>query len=338
VIPVVDGHNDVLLRLWLSGRPESFFERSDEGHVDLPRAREGGLAAGFFAVFVREEDAEVDVEARRYELGLSPPVEHAYAARVAAEQIELLHRLAAGGELAVARTVADVERAVAGGPLAAILHLEGAEPIDPKLRALDPLVESGLRSLGIVWSRPNAFGVGVPFAFPGHPDVGPGLTPAGRTLVTRCNEIGVMVDVSHLNGAGFDDVARLSSTPLVATHSNAHALCPIPRNLTDRQLDAIRDSGGVVGVVPDVMMSRPDAANELETPIDVIVAHIEHLAERMGVEHVAIGSDFDGCTPPAVLRDVSRLQLLLDALAWSDAELRKLAHENWLRVLRATWC
>ena len=99
----------------------------------------------------------------------------------------------------------------------------------------------GLRSLGPVWSRPNIFGHGVPFAWPRSPDTGPGLTPAGRDLIKACNKLRVMIDLSHLNEQGFWDVARLSSAPLVATHTCVHAICPSTRNLTDRQLDAIRE-------------------------------------------------------------------------------------------------
>jgi membrane dipeptidase len=146
-----------------------------------------------------------------------------------------------------------------------------------------------------------------------------------------------MVDVAHLNERGFRDVAELSTAPLVSTHTGAHALCPIPRNLTDAQLDAIGESGGVAGVVFDTVMTRADGDLVIDTPLSVIAGHIEYIAERIGVEHVALGSDFDGCFPPAALDDASKLQALFDELAWSDDDLRALAHGNWLRVLRATW-
>ncbi len=122
------------------------------------------------------------------------------------------------------------------------------EAIDTRLEALDVFHAAGLRSLGPVWSRPNAFAHGVPFDFPRGPDTGPGLTAAGKRLVQACNRLGVLVDLSHLNEAGFWDVARISDAPLVATHSCAWALASSPRNLTDAQLDAIRASGGIVGI------------------------------------------------------------------------------------------
>ena len=148
---------------------------------------------------------------------------------------------------------------------------------------------SGLRSLGLVWSRPNIFGHGVPFAFPRSPDTGPGLTPLGKELVRACNRLGVMIDVSHLNEQGFWDVAKLSSAPLVATHACVHAICPSTRNLTDRQLDAIRESDGIVGVNFSVNDVRPDANLNEDTPLHVLTRHFRYLAERIGIDRVAVG-------------------------------------------------
>jgi membrane dipeptidase len=191
-----------------------------------------------------------------------------------------------------------------------------------------------------VWSRPNAFGHGVPFGFPQSPDTGPGLTEAGKALVRACNELGMLVDVSHLNEKGFWDVARISEAPLVATHSAAHALCPSSRNLTDAQLDAIAESGGVVGINFHVGFLRADGQDEAETPILDIVRHVDYVANRIGIEHVALGSDFDGATMPNELGDVSGLPKLIAALqaqGFGEEELAKITHENWMRIFRKTW-
>jgi membrane dipeptidase len=158
--------------------------------------------------------------------------------------------------------------------------------------------------------------------------------------VRRCNELGLLVDLSHLNERGFRDVARISTAPLVATHSNAHALCPSTRNLTDAQLDAVAASGGVVGVNFGTSFLREDGLTTPDTPVADVVRHVDYLAGRMGVDHVAIGSDFDGALPPGSLAGADRLPVLLEAVreeGWSDEDLAKLAHGNWLRVLRDTW-
>ncbi len=155
--------------------------------------------------------------------------------------------------------------------LAAILHFEGAENLGPDPGALGTFYEAGLRSLGLVWSRPNAYGHGVTFRFPASPETGPGLTGGGKELIRGCNRFGVLVDLSHLNERGFWDAAALSEAPLVTTHFNAHALCPSARNLTDRQLGAIRDSGSIVGVNFAIAFLREDGRDDEDTPLETVV-------------------------------------------------------------------
>jgi membrane dipeptidase len=237
----------------------------------------------------------------------------------------------------VARRVEDFHP----GRVTAIMHLEGAEPIEPDLSNLHEWYERGLRSIGLVWSRANAFAEGVPFRFPSSPDTGPGLTDAGRRLVRACNRLGILIDVSHLNEVGFWDVVELSDAPIVATHSNAHVLCPSSRNLTDEQLDAIAGSNGVVGVNFAVGFLRADGdMTDRTTPLSEIVRHIDYLVARMGVDHVALGSDFDGATIPDELGGIAGLPKLIDALAERgyDADaVAKITHGNWLRVLARSW-
>ena len=346
---IFDGHNDTLLRLYRAGRGHApFFDRG-EGHIDLPRARDGGFGGGFFAVFVPADPAtaglpgsDLTITGTGYEVRMAPALDHAYALNTAMAMTGLLLRLEAEarGQVRVVRRTAELSTCLADGVLAAILHFEGAEAIDPDLAALDVFYQAGLRSLGMVWSRPNAFGYGVPFRFPSSPDTGPGLTDAGRELVRACNRLGIMLDLSHLNEQGFWDVAGLSAAPLVATHSAAHAICPSSRNLTDRQLDAIRESDGLVGLNFEVSSLRPDAWDEPDTPLDILVDQVDYLVERLGIEQVAFGSDFDGATMSREIGDAAGLPRLLNTLwarGYDDADLRKLAHENWLRVLGRTW-
>jgi len=356
VNPIIDGHNDTLLRLYRAeqGQPRDFFARGATGHLDLPRARDGGLAAAFFAVFVPPgavdgdgvrvggPNLDVTITETGYEVPLAPPLDPAYARRATFAMVARLFRLESesGGAFRVARTPDDLTAAIAGGPLTAILHLEGAEAIDPDLDALDVLYRAGLRSLGPVWSRPNAFGHGVPFRFPASPDTGPGLTEPGKALVRACNRLGVLLDLSHLNERGFWDVAKLSTAPLVASHSAAHAICPSTRNLTDDQLRAIAASGGLVGMNFEVSSLRPDGHDDPDTPLAVLVQQVDELVARIGVDHVAFGSDFDGATMPRAIGDAAGLPRLVAALrarGYDEPALRRLAHENWLRVLRTTW-
>ena len=350
-VPVFDGHNDALLKLVLPrvGEERGFFERSDSGHLDLSRALEGGFGGGFFACYTpnpeddgwTEESALVRTD-EGYHVGMAPPLDPNYARKTADRMTAMLFQLEAESEgaLKTVRTAAEIDTCLNDGVLAAVLHFEGAENLGPDPAALGELYEIGLRSLGVVWSRPNAYAYGVPFEFPTSPDTGPGLTSAGRDLVRECNRLGVLLDLSHLNEKGFWDVAALSEAPLVATHSNAHALCPATRNLTDHQLDAVRDSDGMVGVTFAVAFLREDGREDENTPLETVVRHVDYLVGRLGIDRVGFGSDFDGAKVPRGIGDASGLPRLLQALrdsGYDDAALEKLAHGNWLRVLRATW-
>jgi membrane dipeptidase len=350
-LPILDGHNDTLLHLHPSelGTQRSFFKESEEGHLDLPRARRGGFAGGFFAIFppaphqAQRMREQLVISETGYEVLPFPALDPAYAQQITLAVAARLFRLEreSAGQVKVVRSVADLTRCLEQQVLAAILHFEGAEAIDADLDALEVFYQAGLRSLGIVWSRPNAFGHGVPFKFPHSPDTGPGLTEAGQELVRACNRLGILLDLAHLNEQGFWDVARLSDAPLVVTHAGVHALCPSTRNLTDRQLDAIRASEGIVGLIFEVGNLRADAANDANTPLDVIVEHLDYLVEHVGIDGVGFGSDFDGgITVPHELGDVSGLPKLIAALrahGYDEAAMRKITHENWLRVLGKTW-
>ncbi|HJQ73990.1 MAG TPA: dipeptidase [Gaiellaceae bacterium] len=319
---IVDGHNDLVLRVC----------RGDEiRHVHLEQAAEADFAGGFFALYVPSPKPQKPTTAH-YELPLPEPIPREEAARVADELYEVFRSL----PVQLATSPEDFQP----GRVAAILHLEGAEPLAEDLSDLDDWYARGLRSIGPVWSRANAFAEGVPFRFPSTGDTGPGLTAAGRELVRACNDRGILVDLSHLNEAGFWDVARLSSAPLVATHSNAHALCPSSRNLTDAQLDAIHDSGGLVGINFAVSFLREDGGQVAATPLTEIVRHVEYVAGRIGIDHVGFGSDFDGAMVPDELGGIAGLPKLvaeLRAAGFDDEGVAKVTHRNWLRVLGDTW-
>ena len=349
--PIFDGHNDTVLSLVKSGR--SFLERSAEGHIDLPRSREGNLGGGFFAVYIydpvnseREKGGSADPEAAMSiyadESTWPEPMPLDYAQSRALSLLGRLLRVeeTSNGAVKVVRTSAALQRSLDTGVFAMLLHFEGAEPLDPEGYALETFYAAGLRSVGLTHSRRNRFARGVPFKFPHSPDTGEGLTDEGKELVRQLNRRRVMIDLSHLNERGFWDVERISDAPLVATHSNAHHLSPTPRNLTDKQLDAIRERRGIAGLNFHVGFLRQDGGKDTNTPIARMVDHIEYMVERMGIDHVGLGSDFDGATMPAELQDAAGLPRLMQGLrdrGYAGEDLAKLAHGNWVRVLRETW-
>lgn len=328
------GHHDALFRLRHSEELDEFLSGSESGHVDLVRTQENSIFASFFACWVENPDDEEETHPE--------PIDPDDAVAATGEMVGLLKELEeqSEGELLIAREFNDLLDCEEDDTHAAILHFEGAEALGEDLEHLDAFYESGLRSLGLVWSRANAFGHGVPFLFPSSPDTGPGLTARGRDLVKVCNGLGIMLDLSHLNEAGFWDVARLSSAPLVATHSNAHALCPSARNLTDEQLRAVADSGGLVGINFCCSDLRDDGEDDPDTDSDLILEHLEYVAELIGIDHVALGTDFDGSVVPSSVEGVESIPgflLQLQERGWSDEELVKLCSGNWLRVLKETW-
>lgn len=337
LLPIFDGHNDLLLRLWKEKSRRSFFVRGRKGHIDLPRARKGNLAGGFFAIFAPSRCILKTRSIRKF-AGLS----QIQAKKMTDAMIDhLVHlEIESQGAARMVRTVDDLTECLKNNVLAMILHFEGAEAIRSSLEELESFYEKGLRSIGPVWSRSNAFAHGVPFAFPHSPDTGPGLTKAGIRLVKKCNEMGILIDLSHLNEKGFWDIAKYSNAPLVATHSNAHALTPSSRNLTDKQLDAIKDSDGMVGVNFAVQFLRSDGKDITNSPLHDIVRHLDYLVEKLGINRVGFGSDFDGAKIPDSLGDASGLPRLITALrrrGYTETDLHKLTHQNWIRVLRLTW-
>lgn len=343
---IFDGHHDLLLRLASNGGRDAVqgFVTGSKGHIDLPRAKKGGFGGGFFAIYVPSpmnvDEAMVQMSKPAYDLPLPEPISFEPALPPVMQQAALLIDLERTGTVKICTSTGDIRAAFDRGRIAAIMHIEGAEAIDPDFYALDVLYRAGLRSVGPVWSRPTIFGEGVPFRYPSTGDIGAGLTAKGVELVRHCNRLGVMIDLSHLNEAGFWDVARLSDAPLVATHSNAHAISPQSRNLTDKQLGAIAESGGMVGLNFATAFLREDGQMQSDVPMDTLLRHLDHMMSILGEDHVGIGSDFDGAIVPDAIGDVGGLGVLRAAMrahGYGEALIRKLAHENWLRVLAKTW-
>lgn len=350
MIPVFDGHNDILLRLYThpENREAIWLTGEGKGHLDLPRMKQGGFAGGFFAIYIPSPEAHDSVDYMQmmenppYRLPLPDLIDAKAAQPVAmamAGHMMWMER-ASGGQFQVVRSAAEIRDCMARGVIAGILHMEGAEAIGEDLDALYAFHGMGLRSIGPVWSRPTIFGNGVPFAFPSSPDTGEGLTEAGKRLVKTCNALKIMIDLSHINEKGFDDVARLSDAPLVATHSNAYAVTPTTRNLTDRQLAMIAESNGMVGLNFATSFLRRDGKQSAEMGWEDVLAHLDHLLDHLGEDRLGLGSDFDGATMPQGIGDVTGLPALQQAMidhGYGAALMQKLCHENWLKLLERTW-
>lgn len=341
--PIFDGHNDTLLRIVEAerkGEKADFFGGTEGFHIDMPKARTGGFAGGLFAMFTPNPSGSGALAGKPV---MGAPIERERAEQYTYAMMDKGDALIAAsqGQIRRCTSAADIRSAMADGAMAMVYHIEGAEVIDRDFAALDKLYERGLRSIGIVWSRNNIFGNGVPFTFPGSPDHGDGLTEVGEELVRECNARGMVIDLSHLNEKGFWDVARISTKPLVASHSNVHTLSASPRNLTDRQLAAIAESKGLVGLNFACGFLREDGQHpRRDTGLEIAIRHLDYMIDKLGEEGVGIGSDFDGCTVPEHIGDASGLPKLIAAMekAGYGAELiSKITHRNWISLLERTW-
>lgn len=335
---VFDGHNDALSRLWCAGDdPVARFARA-EGHVNAPGCAAGGMAGGLFALYSPQQRRVYDFTGFRGQaMPLPQPMAEAPALAAVMGQIGIARRLADAGMITLCTTATQIDAAMGQGRLAAVLHLEGAECIDPDLHVLEALHALGLRSLGPVWSRPTIWGEGVPFGYGRDGDTGPGLTEAGRRLVARCAALGMVVDTSHLTLRGFWDIAEMG-LPLVATHSNAFDLCATTRNLTRDQLRAIGETGGMVGLNLATVFLSPQGWETGRAGIDACLAQIEALVEGAGEAQVGLGTDFDGAPLPDGIGSAADLPRLTDAIAarFGAPMADRLCRSNWLAFLHRT--
>lgn len=279
-------------------------------HIDFPRLLEGGVTAQFFAMFT--DDAFVaDARGRTYRMleAMEQAFDRCGRARLATKAS---HVLAAKAE----------------GTLAAFLTIEGGEAIGESLDDLRSFYARGVRLMTLTWNRINAIGRGADQ--PG-PD---GLTPFGRRVIAEMERLGMIVDVSHLCDQALDEVLAVAQRPLVASHSNARALVPHRRNLTDDQAERIAATGGLVAVTFAGLFVDPVPA---AVTVDRVLDHVDHLVSVIGAEHVGLGTDFDGF-PAAigmVMPDCTHLPELTEGLVrrgYAEQDIRAIMGGNWLRI------
>ena len=346
---IFDGHNDLLTRLWLSASDDpvhDFIYGTLPGHLDLQRCQQAGWMGGLFAIFLPPyayvQQNHPEKLSNHSDLDSGADFTPQQIIDICSAQLQLAEQLQerSNGQIKICTTLAQIQACQRNQQLAIVLHLEGAEAfaIDPDL--LDIFYDAGLRSIGLLWNRKTKFGDGLNAPFPHSPDTGSGLTHHGKAFIEKCAKKRMLIDVCHMNERAFWDTAEIINQAIVATHSNAHALCAQARNLTDEQLRAIKESGGIVGVNFDVAFLRTDGKRNTQTSLDVIVDHLAYLVEHVGEDHVGFGSDFDGCLLPDALADVSDMDKLIARMQqrhFSDELIEKITAKNWFRVLDEIW-
>ncbi|MCG9968165.1 dipeptidase [Pelotomaculum terephthalicicum JT] len=306
---VLDTHCDTLTAMLDEGRPLAGCPGL--GHLDLPRLRTGKINVQFFAAFIAPEFKST-------------------AVRRVLELVDLFYReIESNNDVILhAKSMNDINKAITSGKIAAFLSVEGGEALAGSLGILRVLYRLGVRSITLTWNGRNELGAGAGEDCPGE-----GLTEFGIAVVREMNDLGLLVDVSHLSEQGFWDVLRTSRQPIIASHSNCRALCDHPRNLTDEQIKALAERGGVIGVtfVPDFLGGE-------NTSVDHVLAHIEHVIAVGGPDCVGLGSDFDGTERlPLGLVDCSRLPVITMGLlerGYSENVIKKVLGGNFIRVMR----
>jgi membrane dipeptidase len=349
-IIVVDTHADTTQRIVYQGA--SFLDGIPGAHLDLPKMRTGGLDAQFFSIFVLPKR--------------TPPESYFSEAM---RQIAKLQALADGsdGRLTLAITARDVRNAAAQGVPSVLLGVEGGHALGTgsdgeQLANLTRLAKEGVRYMTLTWTNSNSIG-----GSSGDAGDSTGLTPFGRRVIDRMQKLGILIDLSHVSDPLFWDVIRQAKKPVILSHSSSRAIANVPRNVTDAMLRAVAHNGGAVCVNFNPAFLDADyfrkqgplwaAARDLppeegwrrvvETsaalppvPLSRLVEHIMHMIEVAGVDHVCLGSDFDGIPSlPAGLGDASHLPALTEALGrrgLSLTDLRKVLGGNTLRVLEAS--
>ncbi len=308
---IFDGHTDCLLDILAGER--AWDKDEGKGQLDLPRLRAGGVTAQIFAAFVepaQRHDAPGEV------------------LRILETAHDLLDRWPA--DMLLARRAGDVRRAKSEGRIAAVLSLEGAEGVRTDLTLLRAFYRLGVRNIGLTHNDRNLVADGV-----GEGRTAGGLTEFGVRLVAEMRRLGIMLDVAHLAPAGVAQVFQIYEGPVVVSHGNAKAICDHRRNLTDAQLEQLARSGGVIGVtfVPSFI-----APNRADATLEKLLDHVDHIVKVIGIDHVGLGSDWDGIGDPISpafpqhVGDTPAFTAGLLRRGYREADVRKFLGENWLRV------
>jgi membrane dipeptidase len=333
--PLIDGHNDLpwAIRDYddAPGDVAAYdLRQPTPGHTDIPRLREGMVGGQFWSVYVPAGAME----------------QHA-AARIQLEQIDIARQIIARypETFELATSPGDVMRIFEAGKIASMLGMEGGHAIESSLGALRAFYDLGARYMTLTHSA----NIDWADSCCEDPELD-GLSDFGEEVVREMNRLGMLVDISHVSPATMHDVLDVTAAPVIFSHSSARAVTDHPRNVPDDVLRRVAENDGVVMVTfvtlfvsQELMDWRSLPRDEREGPapevtMDDVVRHIEHVRDMAGIDHVGIGSDYDGATVPAGLEDVSSFPALLAELSrrgWTEEELRKLAGENVLRVWRA---
>lgn len=320
----IDMHCDTLMFSYL--KPDGYTLLNNASTmVDFARMKQGGQMAQFFAMFLPPKGME------KY-LGLDKPIDDEEYLAVLSSALK--REVEANSDIVALATNADQMLANwEAGKMSAILTIEDGRSVNGDMANLERYYDLGVRAISLTWNSPNCFGS------PNSKDpvvMATGLTDFGKDAVVRMQELGILVDVSHLSDGGFMDVAKLAKVPFVATHSNCRALSPHQRNMTDEMIRVMADKGGVSGLNFGPEFLNADV-NCKDSTAELIVKHIKHFINIGGVECVGMGSDFDGIGGNLEVGSSDKVPMIWDLMrkeGLSEDTIEKVAYKNVLRVMR----
>lgn len=321
----IDLHCDTLMKLVLSDENIDLAS-NDKTSVDFKRLKEGNAMAQFFAIFLPDEET--------YGYYKKEPVpDDEYILKAVNILKESVGRNSDIIEMAF--NADDIERNQKNNKMSAILTIEDGRSIDGKLEKIKKYYDMGIRLITLTWNYENSLG------FPNSNDpemMNKGLKPFGREAVEYMNELGILVDVSHLSDGGFYDVANISKKPFIASHSNARGISPHRRNLTDDMIRIIGEKGGVIGLNFCASFLNENAQGPKST-IEMMIKHLNYIRNVGGEDVLALGTDLDGIEGNLEIDSCNKMPLLFDVLekaGWSSKLIEKFAYENSLRVIKET--
>jgi membrane dipeptidase len=312
--PSILGHLDTFFALDFQHR--KFSKRSSSGHCDYHRMIEANAKVGLFAIYPAKSQYDIIHGLDRWFKHVDDPT----------------------NKISHIKNIEDFPLIMESDKIGAILHAEGSGGIDSEFELLRLAAKLGLRSLGLTHANKNRFATGY-FFYGGQ--VNRGLTSEGQALVHEAQDLGITIDVSHLNDPSFWDVIKITEKPLLATHSNARAICDMGRNLTDDQIKAMHEKKGVIGLNFGTMFLDPEKSREKDDlAFDIIQKHLDHIVELSDINTVAIGADFDGTRVPTCINSCEKMNDLYVYLlthGYSQEDIKKISYDNFYRVFSATW-
>jgi len=309
-MPIIDLHCDTIYEIYYNGKGQDLY--SNDLQVDIKKMQQSDVMAQMFALYMDQDIMKNNHQS---------PMAYATELKKTLDQQIMLNK----AHIQYASNYEDIQKNRYENKISALMSIEGGEVLEGKIDNLQQIYDWRVRALTLTWNYPNELG----FSHTGKE----GLTSFGKEVVEYANELGILLDISHLSDQGFWDIVELSTDPIIASHSNARVICNHTRNLTDEMIGAIAEKGGLIGInLYGLFLSYQG-----HSTIEDIIRHIQHIYQVGGIESIALGSDFDGFVGDAEVSNAAQWGKIIEALGKvkiSQTDIDKITYKNALRVIK----